>query len=183
MWVVAALVFGVLGLVWGAGGARRAGEVVGRSGRRAVPGAWRPGVGVLAVLALVAALVLAVRAEWLPALIALAVALVTAAGVRRAPASVRRRRRSSRSRRSGERVGSRSSAGSSRRSEAPTGPRSGAMSRRDAAALLGVAEAATSEEVREAHMRLMRRLHPDLGGTAGLAAQLNLARAVLLGER
>ncbi len=177
MWVVAALVFGVLGLVWGAGGARRAGEVIGRSGRRAVPGAWRPGVGVLAVLALVAALVLAVRAEWLPALIALAVGLITAAGVRRAPAPVRRRRRSSRSRRPSDGLGS------SRRPEAPSGTRSGPMTRRDAASLLGVAETATSEEVREAHMRLMRRFHPDLGGTAGLAAQLNLARAVLLDER
>lgn len=54
------------------------------------------------------------------------------------------------------------------------------MSLAEATALLGVPPDATPQEVREAYRRLMRRAHPDTGGTQGLAAQLNRARDVLL---
>ena len=54
------------------------------------------------------------------------------------------------------------------------------LSRREAAALLGVAETAPAAEVEAAHRRLIRRIHPDAGGTAALAAQLNAAREVML---
>jgi len=57
----------------------------------------------------------------------------------------------------------------------------GAMSRAEAASMLGVAEAAGRDEVEAAYRRLMFRVHPDQGGAAGLAAQLNAARSVLLG--
>ena len=39
---------------------------------------------------------------------------------------------------------------------------------------------ATAEEIQAAYMRLMRSVHPDKGGTSGLAAQLNAARDRLL---
>lgn len=56
----------------------------------------------------------------------------------------------------------------------------GAMSAEQARAILGVGPAAGSEEIRAAYARLMRRAHPDQGGTTGLATQLNLARDRLL---
>jgi hypothetical protein len=58
-----------------------------------------------------------------------------------------------------------------------TAPR---MSRVEAASMLGVAPGARHEEIEAAYRRLMMRVHPDQGGAAGLAAQLNAARAVLL---
>ncbi|HMO42474.1 MAG TPA: DnaJ domain-containing protein, partial [Phenylobacterium sp.] len=56
----------------------------------------------------------------------------------------------------------------------------GAMSLAEARALLGVEEGASPEDIRAAYNRLIRRTHPDAGGTAGLAAQLNAARDRLL---
>jgi hypothetical protein len=55
------------------------------------------------------------------------------------------------------------------------------MSRAEALALLGLSEAATPEEIRGAHRRLIQRVHPDVGGTTGLAARINRAKDVLLG--
>jgi MFS superfamily sulfate permease-like transporter len=54
------------------------------------------------------------------------------------------------------------------------------MSRAEAASMLGVGEDAGRAEIEAAYRRLMFRVHPDQGGAAGLAAQLNAARAVLL---
>jgi DnaJ-domain-containing protein 1 len=50
----------------------------------------------------------------------------------------------------------------------------------EARAILGVAPDASREEIEDAYKRLMRRAHPDQGGTTGLAAQLNAARDRLL---
>jgi len=50
----------------------------------------------------------------------------------------------------------------------------------EARSILGVTETATREEIEDAYRRLMRRAHPDQGGTTGLAAQLNAARDRLL---
>jgi hypothetical protein len=55
------------------------------------------------------------------------------------------------------------------------------MSAAQARAILGVAEGASAAEIREAYTRLMKRVHPDVGGAPGLAAQLNAARDRLLG--
>ena len=62
-------------------------------------------------------------------------------------------------------------------------PEPEAMSRADAAAMLGVTETASRAEVEAAFRRLMLRVHPDQGGAAGLAAQVNAARAALLAKR
>jgi hypothetical protein len=64
------------------------------------------------------------------------------------------------------------------RSAAPTS-RDG-MSPAQARSILGVDEAAGPAEIRAAYARLIQRVHPDKGGAPGLAAQLNLARDVLL---
>jgi hypothetical protein len=57
---------------------------------------------------------------------------------------------------------------------------SGRMSRDEALQILGLAASASVDQIREAHHRLMLKLHPDLGGTDYLAGQINMARDVLL---
>jgi hypothetical protein len=54
------------------------------------------------------------------------------------------------------------------------------MSADEARRILGVGPEATRADIQAAYTRLMRMAHPDAGGTAGLAAQLNAARDVLL---
>lgn len=49
-----------------------------------------------------------------------------------------------------------------------------------ARALLEVGPEADAEAIRAAHRRLMERVHPDKGGSAALAAQVNEARDILL---
>ena len=65
---------------------------------------------------------------------------------------------------------------------APPPPREPAlrMSAEEARGILGVGPSAGPDEIRAAYTRLMRSVHPDKGGTAGLAAQLNAARDRLL---
>jgi curved DNA-binding protein CbpA len=56
------------------------------------------------------------------------------------------------------------------------------MSMEEARSLLGVGPDAPLAEIESAYRRLMRRVHPDVGGAAGLAIKLNLARARLRSE-
>ncbi|WP_293677155.1 DnaJ domain-containing protein [uncultured Phenylobacterium sp.] len=72
-------------------------------------------------------------------------------------------------------------AGSARKAAAPSAP-AGLMSLGEARRILGVGEGATRAEIQAAYTRLMRSVHPDKGGTAGLAAQLNAARDRLLSK-
>lgn len=53
------------------------------------------------------------------------------------------------------------------------------MSRQEALQVLGLDERATSEDVQREYRRLMRKIHPDLGGSSYLAAKLNEAKDVL----
>src|SRR5215472_5637769 len=59
----------------------------------------------------------------------------------------------------------------------PTGD---AMTVEEAYAILGLSPGADDEAVKEAHRRLMVKLHPDHGGSDYLATQINRARDVLL---
>ena len=52
----------------------------------------------------------------------------------------------------------------------------------DARRLLGVGEGATLQEIRDAHRRLIARVHPDAGGSAELAHRVNAARDALVAE-
>lgn len=52
----------------------------------------------------------------------------------------------------------------------------GAMTEEEAYQVLGLQRGASLEEIRTAHRTLMKRLHPDQGGTAGQAARVNAAR-------
>ncbi|HYE26881.1 MAG TPA: molecular chaperone DnaJ [Allosphingosinicella sp.] len=61
-------------------------------------------------------------------------------------------------------------------------PSASPMPLADARRLLGVGEGATLQEIRDAHRRLIARVHPDAGGSAELARRVNAARDALLAE-
>jgi hypothetical protein len=129
------------------------------AGVRGVMKVWRPTAGLAAVAVLIGALALVVREDWLPA----AGLAVTGLGL---AFSARRRRRLDNQ--------------AQTQTAAPAAPVQ--MSPADARAILGVEPGASTEAVQAAYRRLIRMAHPDQGGTRGLAAQLNLARDVLIGR-
>jgi hypothetical protein len=118
-------------------------------------GGWRVGAGLFALFLVVVGSVVTIKGEWWVGLPLVGVALLLAAGgrINRRPGPA---------------------AGASAR-PAPQG-----MSAAEARSILGVEAEASPADIRTAYKRLMQRAHPDKGGTAGLAAQLNAARDRLL---
>ena len=55
-----------------------------------------------------------------------------------------------------------------------------AMTEQEAYEVLGIEMGASEDQIREAHRALLRKLHPDQGGTTWLATRINMARDVLL---
>lgn len=54
------------------------------------------------------------------------------------------------------------------------------MTRQEASDILGVSAHASQQEILVAYKRLMKKNHPDLGGTTKIAEQINLAKDILL---
>jgi DnaJ family protein C protein 19 len=76
--------------------------------------------------------------------------------------------------------------GSSDRSGGASAPRTASplerMTRAEAYEVLGLAPGASKERILAEYRRLMKKVHPDQGGTTYLATRLNQAKDVLLGE-
>ena len=112
---------------------------------------WRIGAGVTSVVAFAGAAYASIRGAWEPGVVLFVIGLWTAMTARQRPV-VRK-------------------AGADSKLE---------LSLSEARSILGVGPQATSVEIQAAYPRLIRLAHPDKGGTAGLAAQLNAARDRLL---
>jgi hypothetical protein len=75
-----------------------------------------------------------------------------------------------------ELAGERAGGGSGARARSTSGD----MTVEEAYAILGLSSGADAEAIKEAHRRLMVKLHPDHGGSDYLATKINRARDVLL---
>jgi hypothetical protein len=73
-------------------------------------------------------------------------------------------------------------AGKQQSGHASQAGRGGALTKADALAILGLKPGADKTQIIEAHRKLIARLHPDKGGSDYLAAQINLAKKILLAQ-
>ena len=111
---------------------------------------WRIGAGITALLAFAGGAYAGVRSEWPVCIVLLVIGAWSATTARQRPAVSR------------------------------SAPKGVEPSLSEARAILGVGVDASTADIKAAHARLIRLAHPDKGGTAGLAAQLNAARDRLL---
>lgn len=116
---------------------------------------WRIGAGVGSLFCFTAAFFFFAKRAWPLAVVFLVIGLWMAVSARFPRASQRR-------------------AAGSAPAKAPK------LSEQEARSILGVDENASQDEIKAAYARLIKRAHPDSGGSAGLAAQLNAARDKLL---
>ena len=112
---------------------------------------WRIGAGALSIAAFAGAAFTGVRGAWGTSVVLVVLGIWTATVARQRPM-----------------IGK------------PGPARAVETSLTEARSILGVGPQASREEIQAAYARLIRMAHPDTGGTAGLAAQLNAARDRLL---
>jgi len=122
----------------------------GRATRRLKGDGWRIGAGITALMAFAGGAYAGVRSEWPICIVLLVIGAWSATTARQRP-TVKK-----------------------------TTPMNSGPSIPEARAILGVGPQASKAEIQAAYSRLIRMAHPDKGGTAGLAAQLNAARDRLL---
>lgn len=62
----------------------------------------------------------------------------------------------------------------------PQRGQTGMMSEKEAYEVLGLQMGASEDQIRQAHRTLMKKLHPDQGGSTYLATRVNMAKDILL---